>query len=322
MLVVGGENLIDLVSKGSNVDVLPTYVANPGGSPYNVAIAASRQGQEVSYLTPISEDALGVLLASRLLESGVDIAASRVSNPTSLAVVSLTDGIPSYSFHRNDTAERQVSLKELERILPKAASVLHLGSLGLIDGDDAESWEIFFKTCHKRGLLTTLDPNVRPSLIKDRKSYVDRIFHMMKYTDIFKLSDEDLTWLVPNKSFEEALKDIRSHCSAGLFIITMGSKGARGFVGNIEIALPAANIPDLVDTVGAGDTFMATVLAWIIRRGKASRDSVYMLKGKELAEVMKVATIAASINCQRAGCNPPFKEELVFESQKNRSEIM
>ena len=145
---------------------------------------------------------------------------------------------------------------------------------------------------------------------------------MMKYTDIFKLSDEDLTWLVPNKSFEEALKDIRSHCSAGLFIITMGSKGARGFVGNIEIALPAANIPDLVDTVGAGDTFMATVLAWIIRTGNVSRDEVYRLKEKELTEVMKVATIAASINCQRAGCNPPFKEELVFESQKNRSEMM
>ncbi|MDG2356091.1 MAG: carbohydrate kinase [Paracoccaceae bacterium] len=321
MLVVGGENLIDLVSKGSKVDDLPTYVANPGGSPYNVAIAASRQGQEVSYLTPISEDALGVLLASRLLESGVHIAASRVSNPTSLAVVSLTDGIPSYSFHRNDTAERQVILKELKRILPKAASVLHLGSLGLIDGDDAETWEIFFKTCHERGLLTTLDPNVRPGLIKDRKSYVDRIFHMMEHTDIFKLSDEDLTWLFPNKSFEGSLKDARSRCSAALFIITMGSKGARGFVGNIEIKLPAVNIPHLVDTVGAGDTFMATVLAWIIRTGNASREAISRLKGKELTEVMKVATIAASVNCQRAGCNPPFQRELALETQKNRSEM-
>ena len=102
----------------------------------------------------------------------------------------------------------------------------------------------------------------------------------------------------------------------------MGSKGARGFVGNIEITLPATNIPDLVDTVGAGDTFMATILAWIIRTGNVSRDEVYRLKEKELTEVMKVATIAASINCQRAGCNPPFKEELAFECQKNSCEIM
>ena len=317
MLAVGGENLIDLVSKGSHLDDLPTYVANPGGSPYNVAIAASRQGQKVSYLTPVSQDALGDLLANRLVESGVHIAASRVTNPTSLAVVSLTDGIPSYSFHRNDTAERQVILKELGNILPKATSVLHLGSLGLIDGDDAESWKIFFKTSHERGLLTTLDPNVRPGLIKDRNSYLDRIFHMMEYTDIFKLSDEDLTWLIPNKSFEQAIKDVRSQCSAALLVVTMGSKGARGFVKDIEIKLPALKVPDLVDTVGAGDTFMATVLAWIIRTGNASRDALYRLREKELTEVMHLATVAASINCKRTGCNPPFQKELEIESQKN-----
>ena len=99
MLAIGGENLIDLVSGAAAANGLPQYVANPGGSPFNVAIAAGRQGQKVAYLTPVSDDALGVLLADRLVESRVTLAAPRASKPTSLASLTRVSGDVSNS-HR------------------------------------------------------------------------------------------------------------------------------------------------------------------------------------------------------------------------------
>ena len=175
MIVIGGENLIDLVSSSSNSEGLPIYLANPGGSPYNVAIATSKLGSKVSYLTPLSKDTLGKLLSSKLKESGVKILSKSISNPTSLAVVSIKNGFPSYSFHRNDTAERKVNLENLLDILPINAKIFHVGSLGLIEGQDAEVWEKFFKICKQKGLITSLDPNVRPILIQDRKNYIKRL---------------------------------------------------------------------------------------------------------------------------------------------------
>ena len=310
MLAIGGENLIDLVSGEAAANGLPQYVANPGGSPFNVAMAAGRQGQQVAYLTPVSEDALGVLLADRLGESKVTLAAPRVPNPTSLAVVSITDGIPSYAFHRNGTAEREVSAAGLHRDMPEDTSLFHVGSLALIDGSDADVWESFFESCQARGIMTSLDPNVRPGLIKDRDSYVARIRRMMSHADIFKLSDEDLTWLYPDRPLEKAVADCRAECDAALFILTLGGEGSRLFLGDIELTAKAPEIDNLADTVGAGDTYMASILCWIVENGLASRGALAGIGEAMLHRASMRAAEAAAINCQRSGCNPPWRDEL------------
>ena len=314
MISIGGENLIDLVSGDVEADGLPRYVANPGGSPYNVAIAAARQGQPVAYLTPVSEDALGVLLADRLADSNVTLAAPRVPHPTSLAVVSITDGIPSYAFHRNATAERQISLAGLERDMPAQTKLFHIGSLALIGGEDSDAWEACFAACRERGIMTSLDPNVRPGLITDPDGYRARIGRMMRHADIFKLSDEDLLWLYPERSLEAAVADCRADCHAALFILTMGGEGSRlclddtrnGFEMNAE----APAIDDLVDTVGAGDTYMASILCWALESGLTSRAGLAGVDKAMLAKAASRASEAAAINCRRSGCNPPWRDEL------------
>ena len=315
MISIGGENLIDLVSGDADALGLPRYVANPGGSPYNVAIAAARQGQEVAYLTPVSEDALGVLLAERLADSKVTLAAPRVPHPTSLAVVSITDGIPSYAFHRNATAERQISLSSLARDMPAATQLFHVGSLALIDGDDADAWEAFFAGCQDRSIITSLDPNVRPGLIINPDDYRARIRRMMRHADIFKLSDEDLLWLYPDRPLDAALADCRADCDAVLFILTLGGDGSRLFLGDKQsgIAMTAAApaIDDLADTVGAGDTYMASILCWILENDVLSRAALAGIDETALAGAAARAGEAAAINCRRSGCNPPWREELV-----------
>jgi fructokinase len=310
MISVGGENLIDLVSGDAAATGLPQYVANPGGSPFNVAMAAGRQGQDVAYLTPISEDALGILLAETLVQSRVRLVAERVPNPTSLAVVSITDGIPSYAFHRNGTAERQVSIDRLQRDMPDTTRIFHVGSLALVGGDDADIWEEFFADCQQRGLMTSLDPNVRPGLISDHESYVARIRRMMRHADIFKLSDEDLMWLYPDRTLAVALADCRADCDAALFILTLGGDGARAFLGGIEIQADAPAVDKLVDTVGAGDTFMASTLSWVVENDLASRAALAAIDETALRAVIRRAGEAAAINCGRSGCNPPWRDEL------------
>ena len=310
MISVGGENLIDLVSGEAAANGLPQYVANPGGSPFNVAMAAGRQGRQVAYLTPVSEDALGELLAECLVQSHVELVAPRLPHPTSLAVVSITDGIPSYAFHRNGTAERQVSIDSLQRDMPAATTLFHVGSLALIDGDDADSWERFFVDCQTRGLMTSMDPNVRPGLISDRDSYVARIRRMMRHVDIFKLSDEDLEWLYPDRSPDHALAACRADCDAVLFILTLGGAGSRAFLGDIEIQADAPAVETLVDTVGAGDTYMATILSWVVETGLTSRAALAAIDENTLRAAIHRAAGAAAINCGRSGCNPPWREEL------------
>ena len=311
MISVGGENLIDLVSGDVGANGLPHYVANPGVSHFNVAMAAGRQGQEVAYLTPISDDALGDLLADRLVQSHVKLAAPRVPHPTSLAVVSITDGIPSYAFHRNDTAERQVNMDGLQRNMPAPTRIFHVGSLALIGGYDADTWEAFFAACQQRGLMTSLDPNVRPGLISDPDGYVARLKRVMRHADIFKLSDEDLEWLYPDGSFDEALAACRDDCDAALFILTLGGAGSRAFLGGIEIQADASAVENLVDTVGAGDTFMASILSWVIENDLASRDALAAIDEDALRAAIRRAGAAAAINCGRSGCNPPWRDELV-----------
>ncbi|MGB1182573.1 MAG: PfkB family carbohydrate kinase [Candidatus Puniceispirillaceae bacterium] len=290
MIAIGGENLIDFVNSPVQ-GVLPAYTGYPGGSPYNVAMAAALQGATTAYLTPISKDKLGNLLAGKLEECGVHLAGGRSNKPTSLAVVSLQDGIPSYEFFRNDTAERQVNTHFLDAVTPKDAVLFHVGSLGLIEGDDAIAWENKFVDWHRSGRLTSLDPNVRPSLISDSDGYRRRIRSMMGSADIMKLSDEDLLWLYPEPGFEAACQACFADSKAALTVITFPTR-------------------KFVDTVGAGDTFTASVLVWMLEQGITRREDIENLTQNQLENALKRAAIAAALNCERQGCQPPRSKDI------------
>ena len=309
MIAVGGENLIDLVSTSSK-DGLPVYIAHPGGSPFNVAMAAGRQQAQTCYLTPISSDKLGDLLATRLTHSGVTLLGGRSDEPSSLAVVSIEGGIPSYGFYRRGTAERQVDTAFLEQIMPDEIQILHLGSLALIDGVDAAAWEAAFSRHHQAGKLTSLDPNIRPSLVADADSYRGRVKRMMQSADILKLSDEDLQWLYPGRDLQAGFAACIADSTAALIILTQGEKGILAQAGTEQFKMPAHKIDDLQDTVGAGDTFMASLLVWCLDNQKTSRSALEQLSRAEIETALQRAAIAAALNCQKQGCQPPAASEI------------
>ena len=260
MLVVGGDNLIDLIEI-SRDDAAVSFAGARGGSGYNTARATARQGQDVGFITPIAQDNLGYFLADKMLADGVKLLSPRSEKPSSLAVVTLVKGQPSYQFYRGDTAERQVDLASLHAHFPKDSRAFHLTSLSIISGVDAEAWAEFFVSKHKAGIVTTLDPNVRPMLISDRETYLARLWHLMWHADVIKLSDEDLEWIYPELSFEAACEALLAKATAKLTIITKGAEGSIGYCKGHTVIVPAYPVATLIDTVGAGDTFMGTVLS-------------------------------------------------------------
>lgn len=308
MLFVGGENLIDLVQLDQQ-DGLPLYQAIPGGSPFNLAIAAGRQGLQTGYLTPISTDKSGDLLAARLDQAGVVLAGGRHPAPSSLAMVTLTNGVPSYSFYRDGTAERQISEDRLTAALTTDARLFHIGSLALAGGADADVWEALSARCKQAGIAVSLDPNVRAGLIADPDSYRARLARMMQLADIIKLSDEDLTWIYPDQSEQDALAQLVKDSGASVLVLTRGENGASLFHDGHWHDEPVAPMDELKDTVGAGDTFMATMLVWLVQNGAIGQLAGLSL-GDKLAMVRRAAQ-AAAINCSRQGCNPPFADEML-----------
>ncbi|WP_439121579.1 carbohydrate kinase family protein [Marivita sp.] len=304
VICVGGENLIDHVTRDGKVSALA------GGSPFNVAMALGRQTADVRYLTPISTDSWGDILAETLVTSGVTLSGGRVDAPTTIARVTVTDGIPSYVFERDGTAERAVTAQSLAAAMPSDTAALHTGSLALTDGEDADVWESTCNGAYDAGILVSLDPNVRLSVITDIETYRARIFRMMQATHVLKLSDEDLEGLCPDMPQIEALDLVRKKTSAALVVMTKGPDGASAWCGDLEINIPAPPVPGLIDTVGAGDTFMATLLSGLSRIDALSPDALIALNAAKLETLIRRAGLAAAINCSRAGCNPPTLQEL------------
>ena len=304
VIAVGGENLIDYVDREGVAS------AFPGGSPFNVAMALGRQGAEVAYITPISTDDWGEMLEGTLIASGVSCTGGRRTEPTTMARVTVTDGIPSYAFEREGTAERMVSVESLRAAMPEGAAAIHTGSLTLTDGADAAVWESFLAGCYHGGQVVSLDPNVRLSVVRDAEGYRARLMRMVERAHLVKLSDEDLEALFPDRPQAAAIADLSALTPARLLVLTLGRDGVRAWHGGTEIALPAAKVANLADTVGAGDTFTATLLAGLAAAGQLTPRGLEEIDAETLTALLRRATVAAALNCAREGCDPPRRAEI------------
>lgn len=320
MIVVAGESLIDFVHRPLlSVDGQsgPLYEACPGGSPYNCAIALGRLQTDVGFLCPLSDDALGGLLDAQLQNSGVKrLLPDPVAAPTSLAVVSLSpEGGPSYSFYRKDTAERQLDPAAVTAALPPGIEAFQIGSLALIERADGAAWSAALETAASRGALISIDPNVRTRLIGDHEDYRARLSAMLKRADMIKASDEDLDYLYPGLTPEEAIRSAMADHGISLCILTRGKDGGTAFTaaGN-RIARPAKIFANVAtgkgDSIGAGDSFQAGLLAWLQANGRLSKAGLAGLSEEDLSQMLEFASTVAGLNCARTGCNPPTLDQV------------
>ena len=306
MIVIGGDAIVDLMDRGQRL-----FEACPGGSTLNCALAAGQLGSQVLYVSTLSADSYGELLANRLAECHVKLRANaRSSAYTSLAVVSLDQtNQPSYAFYREGTADRDVPVADIVASFPDTISIFHVGSCALIPTEDQDKWLQVVMAAKDRGALISIDPNCRPSMTKDPTAYrggIARFFHL---ADLIKCSDEDLEYLHPEWS-DRALETFVETYSPQLCVYTQGAEGLRASTKLGVSAQVSASLPGpLSDTVGAGDSVHGTLLSEIDRLGLVGQQ-LSELNESKLTDLLLLASRVAGVNCTRAGCQPPTRAEV------------
>lgn len=306
-VAVAGEVLTDLVPDGPD----GRYRAVPGGSPGNVAVGLARLGVPTRMLARLSDDVLGRRLRAHLAGNGVDLGHTiAAAEPSSLAVVALrADGAADYDFRIDGAADWAWTDDELSTALDGVAA-LHLGSLAVLrpPGDAA----LRRLADRARGTVTvSVDPNVRPALL-GRDDARDVLLELLAIADVVKASAEDAAWLEPGRTPAEAVQDWLA-AGPALVVVTRGAEGALAVGAQCGLVERPGRRVDVVDTVGAGDSFTSALLAGLARRDLLDADRRAALGGLSAAEVgalLDEAIAASALTCTRSGADPPYAEEL------------
>lgn len=308
MILCCGEALIDMIP-GQAADGAEAFIPHCGGAIFNTAIALGRLGAAAGLLTGLSRDLFGGQLTEALKASGVDAASLIYSDrPTTLAFVRLVDGDATYSFFDENSAGRMLTPGDLPRLSPDV-SALYFGGISLACEPGADAYASLLLD-QGEGRAVMIDPNIRPNFIRDEAAYRARLNRMLALTDIVKVSDEDLNWLIPGPLTLSEKVEALCAKGAGVVIVTRGGEDATGYLPDgAEVDVPVSRV-DVVDTVGAGDTFNAGLLAKLAELGCLNKASMRNLPPDPLAKAMAYGAKVAAITVSRAGANPPWASEL------------
>ncbi len=306
MIVCCGEALIDFLPRKTEDDA-DSYQPFVGGSVLNVAVALGRLGAPVGFFCGLSDDFFGAMIRESLAASKVDIAlCPRTARPTTLAFVKLTNGNAQYAFFDEGSALRMLEEADLPAI-PATVEAMHFGSIGLTAEPCGSAYETLMRN-ESPDRLISFDPNVRPSLIKNRDGYIARIERMAAMSDIVRMSREDLDWLAPDSSFEDVAENWLKH-GASLVILTDGADGARAIARRRSAFVPSVEV-EVADTIGAGDTFSAALLARLHGQGRLGKRAVQSLSEADLTDLLAYAAKAAAVTASRPGADPPWAHEM------------
>ena len=301
MILCCGEALIDMLPR-ETVAGENAFAPHAGGSVFNTAVALGRLGTPVQFFSGLSSDLFGDILRAQLSASHVDSSPAAISDrPTTLAFVTLTNGHASYAFYDENTAGRMLS----EADLPKTnADALFFGGISLVVEPCGAAYEaMMLREAPQR--LTMIDPNIRPSFITDETAYRTRLTRMMGAADIIKTSDEDLEWIVGDADANALL----TSTGAQVILLTRGGDGVSIVTTNGTYDVPAEKA-QVVDTVGAGDTFSAGFMAQLHNSGHLTKSGIKEATEADLRAAAAFGAKVAAITVSRAGANPPWASEL------------
>jgi fructokinase len=298
-VLVVGESLVDLVLRPDG-----SCQEYPGGSPANVALGLARLGRRAGLLTRIGEDEHGRMVRTHLEASGVRLLPGSITTQRTSTATARIDGTGGARY------EFDLDWRLPAGRLPESASCLHTGSIAafLPPGSNA----VLALVEQATGRMTvSYDPNARPRLMGDPQQARLRVESFVSRADVVKVSDEDLAWLTPGEDpVDVAARWLEKGPS--VIVVTRGNLGAVGLcgAGRVEVATSAV---DVVDTVGAGDAFMAGLLDRLATLDLLGPKRVTELRAIEIAaleDMLRHAGLVAAITCTRAGANPPSRAEL------------
>ena len=307
VVAVAGEALVDIVP----APVAGYHELAPGGSPANTAVGLARLGVPVRMLARLADDLLGRRLRTHLEGNGVDLRhAVAAAEPSSMAVVEVdAAGVAAYDFRVSGTADWQWTATELTGALDGPVVALHSGSLALTTQPGAAVLRDLVRRARATATIS-YDPNCRPLLMAG--DVLTGVHEMVGLSDVVKVSSEDLDWLLPGTPYEAVVDDWLAR-GAALVAVTLGADGVlAGTAAGLRTRLPGRPV-QVVDTVGAGDTFSAGLLAGLHAPGLLgadAREALRAIASADLDAVLDGAIRAAAITCSRRGADPPTADEL------------
>lgn len=305
-----GELLIDFTEYGISNQGNPTFEANPGGAPCNLLSMLTRLGKKAAFIGKVGEDSFGKLLRKAAEEQGIDCSGLRMDPEvhTTLAFVhKLPDGDRDFSFYRSPGADMMIRPEEISEEQILNSRIFHFGSLSLTDEPARSATKTALKMAERSGCLRSFDPNLRPPLWKDPDDAKQQIEFGLQHCDILKIADNEIQWFTGEKDFDKAADQIRhDHPGIRLLCLSLGSDGSIAYYKGFRFKVPAFLREDTVETTGAGDTFGACILNYVLENGLDD------LSVGQLREMLTFANAAASVVTTRKGALRvmPRKEEV------------
>ncbi|MBV9529720.1 MAG: carbohydrate kinase [Bradyrhizobium sp.] len=309
MILCCGDALIDfvpVVAADGRKAVRPMV----GGSCLNVAVGLARLGVSTGFVGGISTDLFGRQIDEHASSSGVDLGyATRSDHQTTLAFVRMIAGESQYAFYDVKTASREWRYQR-GTIPFETVDAVHIGSTTLVNESAVAEVGAMIADA-KQSATISFDPNCRPNLVKDKKTYVDDMGRLAGSADVVRMSDVDFNYLYEDEAYAKRAERLLAR-GLGLFVVTRGTKGVQAWhqkTGSIKVEAPAIKV---ADTIGAGDSFQAALLFALHKQGRLSRSRLKGIAADELFRALSFACSCAALTCTRVGADPPRIGEIDF----------
>lgn len=315
-VVALGELLIDFTQNGMSNQGNPIFEANPGGAPCNVLSMLTRLGKKTAFIGKVGDDGFGKQLKAAICEVGIDNAGLVKDKDvhTTLAIVqTFADGDRDFSFYRNPGADMMLREEEVNVDLIKNTTIFHFGTLSMTDEEVRKATIKALEVAKNEGKIISFDPNLREPLWKSLDEAKAQTAKGMEYCDILKISDNEVQWFTGKDDYDEGIAVIREKYNIPLVLLSMGKDGSRAYYKDLRVEVGAHITDKTIETTGAGDTFCACVLNYVVEHGLSD------FTEDGLKEMLRFANCAASIVTTKKGALRvmPTKEEVIKELGNN-----
>ena len=304
-----GELLIDFTENGLSGQGNPMLEANPGGAPCNVLAMLQKLDKQTSFIGKVGNDQFGLMLKATLEELGIGTENLMLDDEvhTTLALVhTFEDGDRDFSFYRNPGADMMLRADEVQEELIQSTRIFHFGTLSMTHEGVREATKKALDVAKNAGVMISFDPNLREPLWKSLDEAKEQVLYGLQYADILKISDNEVQWLTGEEDYTEGVKKIREMKDIPLILVSMGKEGSRAYYKDMIVEVKPFLQENTIETTGAGDTFCANVLNYVLENGLED------LTAEGLEEMLTFANAAASIITTKKGALRvmPTKEDV------------
>lgn len=309
-VVALGELLIDFTENGLSGQGNPLLEANPGGAPCNVLAMLNKLGKKTAFIGKVGNDQFGRMLKDVVEESGTDVTCLKMDEDvhTTLAFVhTFPDGDREFSFYRNPGADMMLTKEEVDPQLIRDSRIFHFGTLSSTHPGVREATRYAIQVAKENGLLVSFDPNLREPLWESLDQAKEEILYGMSQCDILKISDNEMEFMTGTTDYTEGVRMLRKQFDIPLICVTLGKEGSRAYYKDMIVEAAPFVRNDTIETTGAGDTFEACTLNYILEHGLEN------LTEADLKDLLTFANAGASIITTRKGALKVMPEKAEIE---------